>query len=228
MDAEELERLYRERYPADPDPSHPWHALNPVSIAHRHELEWAIRDALVAEAVPLRDLRILDVGCGGGGWLRYFVELGADPEHLHGVDLIEERVARARRCNPGLDVRTADASLGLPFEDSSVDLVSQFVVFSSIPGAAAQEATAREMTRVLRPGGWLLWYDLTVRAPGAIPDGISEQRVRSLFPGVEPSVTRALHHRATSRLATRPTLSAVLGKLPLLSRSNLLLLGRKR
>ena len=37
-------------------------------------------------------LRVLDVGCANGRWLRYFIQWGARPENLHGIDLMQERI----------------------------------------------------------------------------------------------------------------------------------------
>ena len=44
--------------------------------------------------------KILEVGCGTGHWLREFVKWGARPENITGIDLLVERVSKARRLCP--------------------------------------------------------------------------------------------------------------------------------
>src|SRR6266403_538832 len=43
----------------------------------------------------LRGRKILEVGCGYGHWLRCFVDWGAEPGDIHGIDLLEDRIAEA-------------------------------------------------------------------------------------------------------------------------------------
>ena len=45
---------------------------------------------------PLANQKILEVGCGEGFWLRSLVHWGAQPHRVLGIDLLPERVARAR------------------------------------------------------------------------------------------------------------------------------------
>src|SRR6476660_9718873 len=40
----------------------------------------------------LENLKILEVGCGTGEWLRNFIRWGAQPENLLGVDLLSSRI----------------------------------------------------------------------------------------------------------------------------------------
>src|SRR5829696_5922753 len=67
-------------------------------------------------AFPLPDKRILDVGCGAGKPLLRFLQYGAQPENLFGVDLLEDEVNVARELAPHLHFEVADARQ-LPFED---------------------------------------------------------------------------------------------------------------
>src|SRR5438445_10103119 len=50
--------------------------------------------------LPLRDKRMLEIGCGTGYWLREFVKWGADAAGVTGVDLLRDRIAAARRLCP--------------------------------------------------------------------------------------------------------------------------------
>ena len=48
------------------------------------------------KGLELLDKKILDVGCGSGGVLRDFIKYGALPENLYGIDLLEDRIERAK------------------------------------------------------------------------------------------------------------------------------------
>jgi SAM-dependent methyltransferase len=138
----------------------------------------------------LRGRRVLDVGCGHGHELARMRELGARPGDLLGVDLLPERVALARELHPDIQFRVADATaLDLPSE--SFDVVLSFTVLSSVLADGVARRIASEMTRVLRPGGAIAWYDLR-RANPRNPNvrGLPEPAVRTLFPELEVRLVR--------------------------------------
>src|SRR5262245_19560681 len=59
----------------------------------------------------LQSEKILEVGCGGGEWLRDFVKWGAWPENLTGIDLLADRVSKARRlCPPDIQIECTSAA----------------------------------------------------------------------------------------------------------------------
>ena len=143
----------------------------------------ATRKLLAAAGwLPLGERRVLEVGCGTGFELASMLEMGASPERLAGVDLLADRVATGRAAHPDLDLRVANAE-HLDFDDSSFDVVMAITVFSSILDRTMASNVAREVVRVLRPGGGLLWYDFRYDSPGnAHVRGIGARRVRWLFP----------------------------------------------
>lgn len=132
---------------------------------------------------PLHDRRILEVGCGSGYWLRQFIQWGARPENLVGVDLIEARVAEAQRlCPATVEIQRGNAA-HLNFPDKAFDLVFQATVFTSILDRALKTQIAAEMMRVSKPGGIILWYDFRVNNPwNRDVRGVKRDEIRSLFP----------------------------------------------
>lgn len=104
---------------------------------------------LVRQCVPLEGRRILDVGCGIGTYVRQFRAFSDD---VHGVDVDEERVAKACETLPNIQVAPAEA---LPFESNSVDVVFLHEVIEHV--GDDREAIA-EASRVLRPGGHIVIY----------------------------------------------------------------------
>lgn len=138
----------------------------------------------------LRKKRILEVGCGDGEPLRRFVTYGANPTNLVGVDLLEDRIEIARRLAPNIDFHCANAQ-ALPFEDASFDLVYQITVFTSIFDPRMRQQVAREMLRVLKPDGLILWYDFHMNNPRN-PDvqGAKKKEIYTLFPGCSIDLRR--------------------------------------
>lgn len=150
----------------------------------------------------LAGIKILDVGCGAGATLRQYLEYEADADKLYGVDLLPEFVERARALN--LKVSCGSAS-NLPFPDRSFGLVSQFTLLTSVLDSGMKRRIAREIDRVLVPGGKFLWYDFAFNNPSN-PDvrGIGLAEVRALFP--EYSMT-------SRRITLAPPLGRMIGRL---------------
>jgi SAM-dependent methyltransferase len=156
----------------------------PSHLFIRQTVERALLDMLVrADQLPLADQRILDVGCGPGQWLADLETYGAGRKALAGIDVLPERVKRARERLQGADIRQGEASV-LPWRDGSFDLVLQSMMFTSILDPDVRVEAAREMARVLAPDGVVLWYDFFVDSPGN-PGArrVSRAELASLFPG---------------------------------------------
>ena len=113
----------------------------------------------------LSDRKVLEIGCGQGDWLREFIKWGASPSEIAGIDLLADRIEKARQlCPQGVELLCGNASK-LPFPDSSFDIVAQFTVFSSILDEQMKQELAREMLRVMKDNGRILWYDFYVDNP---------------------------------------------------------------
>jgi ubiquinone/menaquinone biosynthesis C-methylase UbiE len=161
-----------------------WDSGNRGNAAILAELEQHVADVLAAGGLlPLGERTILDIGCGYGHFLRFLQSLGATPARLHGVDLLPERVERARLTSPELDIQVANAEQ-LPFTDGSVDLVLLFSVFTSILDERMRMAVAAETRRVLSRGGSILWYDFRFDNPrNPNVKGMRRADVARCFPG---------------------------------------------
>lgn len=133
---------------------------------HRPDIvrQRAAHTRVLAALLPLtvgRDLsaiRALDVGCGNGGFLRQLIDWGAQPAHLAGTGLQQDRLDQARaRTAPGVRWHLGPLDV---FPDASMDLVSAHAVLSSFLDDDLRRAMAAQMWRVLRPGGWMLVFDV--------------------------------------------------------------------
>lgn len=157
---------------------------------------------------PLAQQHILEVGCGTGAWLRELVHWGADPAQLCGVDLLRDRLERARERLPAAVTLRAANATGLPFADGRFDLVLQSTVFSSILDGGLRRRAAAEMMRVTRAGGLIVWYDARVDSPGNRDfAGVPRRQIAALFADcrlhfssltLAPPLTRWLAPRSTT------------------------------
>lgn len=194
--------------------------FNPEVIAATQERQRAMVSLLKAQGIgDLGDLKILEVGCGGGSNLLELLLLGARPENLMGNELLPDRLAQARHLlPPTLQLFPGDAST-LPFEPASFDLVYQSTVFSSILDGELQHRMAQAMWHWARPGGGILWYDFTFNNPSN-PDvrGVPLRRVRELFPQGRINVRRVTLAPPISRRVApvHPWLYSVFNMRPLL------------
>jgi SAM-dependent methyltransferase len=228
---DELSRARRVFETATDDPAMAalYAPFRPATLFTVQEREWLLAGMLRRAGLnSLADLDILDVGCGAGGELRRMTVMGAEPSRLAGIDLVEGRVAAARRALPEARIEVGSAH-ELPFADASFDLVSQFVVFSSIVDPALRRAIAGEMARVLRPAGMVLWYDVhRARATSDfVPIGLAE--MRDLFADFSIRArSTTLRWRLNQRLIWRSrSAGLVLERIPFLCDHYLAVLERK-
>ncbi len=149
---------------------------------------------------PLDQRRVLEVGCGRGGVLLEYLSYGATPARIHGIDLLGDRVAEARARVPSLSLSCADGQ-HLPYPDEVFDLVLQYTAFSSLLDDGVKANVAREMLRVLRPDGAIIWYDYWLNPTNPQARGIRPAEIRRLFPNcvyhfqritLAPPITRRL------------------------------------
>jgi SAM-dependent methyltransferase len=102
---------------------------------------------------PLAGLKVLDAGCGTGNFTLALARQGAS---LMGMDRSAAMlaVARGKARNLGLDIRWVQGNfLHLPLGSGSVDGVVSILALEFVPD---REAAFQELTRVLRPGGFLV------------------------------------------------------------------------
>ncbi len=131
---------------------------------------------------PLSELCIADIGCGNGQWLLEFLQWGAISLNLHGIDLLPERIAAAKKRLGETHLTCGDARQ-LPWPDHSFHLVTQFMMFSSVLDEQVRVKIAQEMLRVLRPDGRILWFDTRRNSPGnPAVRGLKNRQLASLFP----------------------------------------------
>jgi len=157
-----IQSVYAERDGIQKSSLYAWHRSE-VRV-QQSEKELTISAALAnALGNDLSNAKILDVGCGNGGFLRTLVDWGAQPMNLIGTEYLEDRLDQARRCSPS-GIKWHLGGLG-EVSSSGFDLVTTHTVFSSILDPNERLALSREIWRVLKPGGWLLVFDFRYNNP---------------------------------------------------------------
>ncbi len=189
------------------------------SLLRIQELERRILQLFRRKGISdLSQKKILEVGCGDGAWLRFLIQTGASPENLFGVDLLSRRIQDARRkCPEGMTLRCEDASQ-LSFDDESFDLLLVMTVFTSILDDHLRGLLAREMVRVLRREGSILWYDFHMNNPRNLDvRRVTHHEIRDLFPDCNVELHRVTLAPPLGRtVAHVPILYWLLSSLPIL------------
>lgn len=168
--------------------------------------------ALLAQTLgrDLGKLRVVDVGCGSGGFLRQLVDWGADPCRLMGTEYQEQRLVLARmRSAPGIRWHLGDLDIAAT---DSADLVVANTVFSSILAADARAVLARDMWRTVAPGGWCMLFDFRYNNPSN-PNvrRVTRGELRRMWPASESRYrTLLLAPPIARRLAGAPRIVAEL------------------
>jgi SAM-dependent methyltransferase len=116
---------------------------------------FALDRALAGAGFDPKTQRVLDVGCGTGFFVEYYLERGA---RVTGLDLTDASVARLSARFPQarfIRADVADQPVGEEF-----DLVNVFDVFFHITEDPRWEAAMAHVARGVAPGGLLVYTDV--------------------------------------------------------------------
>ncbi|HEX7102569.1 MAG TPA: methyltransferase domain-containing protein [Nitrolancea sp.] len=190
-----------------------------------------------------RDIRVLEVGAGGGFTLERLRQMGFN--RLAGLDLTESTLAAMRERAPDARLVAADAE-ALPFRDGSFDLLLSSDVVEHLP---ALEEHFAEAARLLTLDGYYLFktpnrlmaqayyclrgmYDAYFWHPSmSSPGEIRSRLVRHNFTvrfAAAPHLTEAQLRKIPSTPGRRLARILPLGRLPLPMRPHLEVIAQKR
>jgi len=123
------------------------------AFSGEHEKKPKDREILLRFSREIGQKRpVWDLGCGPGNTTKYLRDLGVE---ISGLDVSERMLEEARRIHPGIHFQKGNI-LHLTFENDSVAAVVAFYAIIHFNEGQAG-AAFREVSRVLQPGGLLLF-----------------------------------------------------------------------
>lgn len=206
------------RYDADSSLARRWDPELPGNVFMERERDVLVQRLLAEHRLwPPTEFRTLDLGCGSGRVMETFAGWGTKPEEIVGLDVVEDRLKRARAMRPTARLVEGDAA-SLGFATGAFSLVVLYTVLSSVPHDLLPRIAA-EISRVLDATGSVLLYDYRVSHPlNRNTRRISRRTIGELFVGYDadlrattlvPQIARRLgsrHERSYDRLASVPFL----------------------
>ena len=136
-------------------PMRPLHQLNPVRISFIREVlaELQPPPAATQSTKPLRNLRLLDVGCGGGLLCEPLARLGAD---ITGLDAAPGAIAAAK-------AHAAESGLAITYQTGTVEALAEtgalydcVLALEIIEHVTDPAAFIMNASKLVRPGGKLI------------------------------------------------------------------------
>jgi 2-polyprenyl-3-methyl-5-hydroxy-6-metoxy-1,4-benzoquinol methylase len=132
-------------------------------------------------------VKFIEIGAGEGANIDFFRSLGIKDENIVAAELLPERTAKLRKKYPKITVSEGDA-LQLQFENK-FDVVFQSLVFTSILDTDFKKKLATKMWSLLKPEGFILWYDFKFNNPANTDvKGVGKAEIKELFPAVNEIV----------------------------------------
>ncbi|MBI1387117.1 MAG: methyltransferase domain-containing protein [bacterium] len=113
---------------------------------------------ILVERYLRKPARVLDLGCGAALSTRMLIQRGYDAV---GADWSPLFLAVEKQANPETGLVASDA-LRLPFSDGCFDAVAAFEFVEHISDVPA---LLEEMSRVLKPGGWIFFHSPNLISP---------------------------------------------------------------
>ncbi|SHH02682.1 class I SAM-dependent methyltransferase [Massilia sp. CF038] len=224
---ERIRAVYRNWLAQERIAAYAWHRPD---IMEQDNTRHRVAGAMLADTLgpDLSQTRIVDVGCGSGGFLRQLIDWGADPHRLAGTEYQPERLSQARlRTAPGVHWHLGDLDFA---PDNSFELAVANTVFSSILEPAQRARLAAEMWRAVMPGGWCMVFDFRYNNPrNPHVQRLDWRQLQSFWPSrISRHQTLLLAPPIARRLAGAPRLlSEVLVTFAPVLRSHFIYMARK-
>ena len=147
----------------------PLHQINPL------RLDW------INNLVPLRDKRVLDVGCGGGILAEAMAHQGAD---VLGIDLATKslRVAQLHALETnahGVGYREISAEALAQEEPGGFDVVTCMEMMEHVPDP---DSIVRACAQLVKPGGWVFFSTINRNAKSFLFAILGAEYVLNMLP----------------------------------------------
>lgn len=154
---------------------------NPGVLFQTLAQDTAIIRALRSIHPDTQSMQVLDVGCGDGANLWLLERLGFAGFNLFGIDIQEDRIAKARENKPFPNFECMDAACQR-FSDNTFDITMESTLFIHLTDDHLAAQIATEMVRVTKRNGYLVLTDWRYPKPGnSHYKALTKQRISSLF-----------------------------------------------
>jgi len=147
------------------------------------------RQVILDVVEPRPGATLVDLGCGDGSFTTRVADAVGAAKTV-GVDFYGPWIEEAR--GRGIDVKVADMSEGLPFEDSSVEIIHSNQVIEHL---AKTDLFLQEIQRVLRPDGYAIVSTNNLA---------SWHNIGSLVAGYQPSPAHVSDYTVTGNRLNAP------------------------
>ena len=107
----------------------------------------------------LSGMKLMDVGCGSGGMIEYFISQGFSKNNVTGIDLSKTRILKAQNQFPEVNFIVGDV-ITFSLDNNKYELITTFDLFSHL---STKEQIVNGLVNIrkhLANDGILLWYDI--------------------------------------------------------------------
>ena len=162
-----------------------WSSINIGNKKINFELEYEIKNILEEKQINVTNKTILDVGCASGQKLKILTQLGFDKSNIYGIDIRKESIKKAILKSPESHFSMMDARKIL-YSNDKFDFINVFTLFSSVISQNNRRKVVKEISRVLKPKGYIIYYDLRYNNPlNTNTKSMTEKNINSLFSGFD-------------------------------------------
>jgi ubiquinone/menaquinone biosynthesis C-methylase UbiE len=137
--------------------------INPIGFYGTETIRlkfFKIFNAIRNLGVDLSQKKILDIGCGYGGWTRFFAELTGKIDSIYGVDLSTNRIEKARSFNPNIKYRVGDM-INMIFDGQTFDIITAIDALSHLNTEEQINSSLKNIHNLLNEDGFFIWYDIS-------------------------------------------------------------------
>ena len=162
-----------------------WSKKNIGNIVIEEERFYKARQMLKYYNIDLKNKKILDIGCAGGNTVKMIIGLGANERNIYGIDIRQNRINDAINAYPYAKFSRMDVR-NMKYSDEEFDVINIFTLFSSIKDSKSRNLASKEIQRVLKPGGAILYYDIRYNNPfNRNVLQVKYKDIKSLFPNMK-------------------------------------------
>lgn len=186
---ERIENIY-EKYLDDERLNQKWSLDNEGNKQIEREKFNLVNNFVVSTYEELNNLKVIEIGCSSGNMIDTLKRVGIKDKNIFGIDIRSERLKLTKRKYPHSNIITMNAT-NITFENDTFDFITVFTLFSSIINPDIRKSIAKEIIRILKPGGFILFYDVRYNNPfNKNLVAIRIREIKRLFPKMQFKVDR--------------------------------------